>query len=78
MVQPWQQHPLPSYKDYRYNSSVKTYQTNYFPSHCSEGLDSSQGFEIDLGSGREDLGGNCFPELDVYCDGPLKPKTAYR
>ncbi|XP_076119767.1 receptor-type tyrosine-protein phosphatase beta [Alosa pseudoharengus] len=79
-VQPWQQHPLPSYKEYRFNSSVKTYQTTYFTSNCSEGPDSPQDFEMKLGSGMKSLGGSCSPEQDInaFCDGPLKPKTAYR
>ncbi|KAG7233031.1 hypothetical protein INR49_007546 [Caranx melampygus] len=36
--QPDQHHPLPSYLDYRSNSSVRYYQTSYFPSHCSQAL----------------------------------------
>uniref|UniRef100_UPI003AAE95FB receptor-type tyrosine-protein phosphatase beta-like n=1 Tax=Centroberyx gerrardi TaxID=166262 RepID=UPI003AAE95FB len=94
-VQPEQQHPLPSYLDYKSNSSVKSYQTSYFPSRCAEGPDSgSQGFEISLGTGMDSLGGSCDHkasqdrdrdpdpererELSAFCDGPLKPKTAYR
>uniref|UniRef100_A0A3B4XEA2 protein-tyrosine-phosphatase n=1 Tax=Seriola lalandi dorsalis TaxID=1841481 RepID=A0A3B4XEA2_SERLL len=83
-VQPDQQHPLPSYLDYKSNSSIKSYQTRYFHSNCSEGPHS---FEINVGTGMESLGGTCDhrntdPEtsrdLNQFCDGPLKPKTAYR
>ncbi|KAJ8373768.1 hypothetical protein SKAU_G00043480 [Synaphobranchus kaupii] len=84
-LQPEQQHPLPSYADYKLNSSVKAYQTSYFPSRCAEGLDSSgQGFEISLGTGMDSLGGRCDQEEDQeqnqspFCDGPLKARTAYR
>ncbi|XP_042372886.1 receptor-type tyrosine-protein phosphatase beta-like [Plectropomus leopardus] len=81
--QPEQQHPLPSYLDYRSNSSVKSYQTSYFPSRCTEGPDSgSRSFDITLGTGMDSLGGPCDPDtgrdLKLFCDGPLKPKTAYR
>ncbi|KAM3870109.1 receptor-type tyrosine-protein phosphatase beta [Diretmus argenteus] len=84
--QPEQQHPLPSYLDYTSNSSIKSYQTSYLPSHCGEGPDSSaQSLEISLGTGMESLGGPCAhkdldPDRDLnpFCDGPLKPKTAYR
>ncbi|XP_051975125.1 receptor-type tyrosine-protein phosphatase beta-like isoform X2 [Xyrauchen texanus] len=80
--QPYQHHPLPSYLDYRSNSSVKSYQTNYLHSHCEESQSRMQEFEIHLGSGMERLGGPCdqTPSQDqaVFCDGPLKPKTAYR
>ncbi|XP_051545389.1 receptor-type tyrosine-protein phosphatase beta-like isoform X2 [Myxocyprinus asiaticus] len=80
--QPYQHHPLPSYLDYRSNSSVKSYQTSYFRSHCDESQSRMQEFEIHLGSGMENLGGPCdqTPSQDqaVFCDGPLKPKTAYR
>ncbi|KAG7278994.1 hypothetical protein CRUP_001935 [Coryphaenoides rupestris] len=91
-VQPDQRHPLPSYLDYTTNSSIKSYQTAYFPSHCAEGPDiAPQSFDISLGTGMETLGGHCdpqdrdpgAPDLDKeesgpFCDGPLKPKTAYR
>lgn len=109
-VQPDQHHPLPSYQDYSSNSSIKSYQTSYFPSHCPESPQST--FSIRLGTGMESLGGSCHgqalqshlnqqeqpgsqhkrelqgyldwdlqPEtnrVQNYCDGPLKPKTAYR
>lgn len=92
-VQPAQHHPLPSYLDYKSNSSVKAYQTSYFPSRCTEGSDSeTQSFAISLGTGMDTLGGACDHlqaqdrEQDThrdhrdnpFCDGPLKPKTAYR
>ncbi|XP_070686515.1 receptor-type tyrosine-protein phosphatase beta-like [Pempheris klunzingeri] len=90
-VQPEQHHPLPSYLDYKSNSSIKSYQTSYFPSHCAEGPDSSShSFEMSVGTGTDSLGGSCDgrdsdvdPEtsgrdLSQFCDGPLKPKTAYR
>ncbi|KAL1247087.1 hypothetical protein QQF64_022463, partial [Cirrhinus molitorella] len=82
--QPYQHHPLPSYLDYRSNSSVIAYQTKFFPSHCDESQSAIQEFEINLGSGMESLGGKCDqkPSADasqaIFCDGPLKPKTAYR
>lgn len=90
-MQPEQQHPLPSYLDYKTNSSIKSYQTSYFPSHCTEGPDSSShSFEVSVGTGMDSLGGPCdrrnsdldpetsSTDLDQFCDGPLKPKTAYR
>uniref|UniRef100_W5L1Z3 protein-tyrosine-phosphatase n=1 Tax=Astyanax mexicanus TaxID=7994 RepID=W5L1Z3_ASTMX len=86
-VQPEQCHPLPSYWDYKINSTVKTYQTKYFHSNCGEGPESAtQGFSIDLGTGMDILGGSCDHRLTkniprdqpAFCDGPLKPRTAYR
>uniref|UniRef100_A0A4W6C8W2 protein-tyrosine-phosphatase n=1 Tax=Lates calcarifer TaxID=8187 RepID=A0A4W6C8W2_LATCA len=86
-LQPRQQHPLPSYVDYKSNSSVKSYQTSFFPSHCSQGPDPPHSFEVSVGTGMKMLGGTCErrnadPEtsrhLNQFCDGPLKPKTAYR
>ncbi|KAJ8002746.1 hypothetical protein DPEC_G00162150 [Dallia pectoralis] len=93
-VQPEQRHPLPSYLDYRTNSSVKAYQTSYFPSRCTEGPGDSgtQSYEISLGTGMDTLGGACdhpaaqdaeqdpdtLRAQNPFCDGPLKPKTAYR
>ncbi|XP_067292264.1 receptor-type tyrosine-protein phosphatase beta-like [Pseudorasbora parva] len=84
--QPHQHHPLPSYLDYRSNSSVKAYQTSYIPSHCDESQSTMQEFEIHLGSGMERLGGRCdqkpltdaAQDQPIFCDGPLKPKTSYR
>ncbi|XP_068169231.1 receptor-type tyrosine-protein phosphatase beta-like [Antennarius striatus] len=90
-VQPDEQDPLPSYLDYISNSSIKSYQTNYFPSQCTEGPDSStHSFEMNVGTGMDSMGGSCEdgpsavdPEtsgrdLKFFCDGPLKPSTAYR
>ncbi|CAB1322807.1 unnamed protein product, partial [Coregonus sp. 'balchen'] len=60
-LQPEQHHPLPSYLDYKSNSSIKAYQTSYFPSRCTEGPGDSgtQSFEISLGTGMGTLGGAC-------------------
>ncbi|XP_028286509.1 receptor-type tyrosine-protein phosphatase beta [Parambassis ranga] len=87
-MHPEQHHPLPSYLDYRTNSSIRSYQTSFFPSHCTEGHDSSgSSFDISLGTGMEFLGGSCdhrgtdpesIRDLNNFCDGPLKPKTTYR
>ncbi|CDQ65313.1 unnamed protein product [Oncorhynchus mykiss] len=93
-LQPEQHHPLPSYLDYKSNSSIKAYQTSYFPSRCTEGPGDSgtQSFEISLGTGMDTLGGGCdhlqaqdreqnpdtHRDHNPFCDGPLKPKTAYR
>lgn len=88
-MQPEQRDPLPSYLDYRSNSSIKSYQTSYFPSQCVEGQDSSShDFELSVGAGTDALGGSCelgqsepessSRELKLFCDGPLKPNTAYR
>lgn len=85
--QPEQRDPLPSYLDYMSNSSVKSYQTAYFPSQCAEGPDSgSHSFQLSVGTGADTLGGLCGsaasdPESrnpKRFCDGPLKPSTAYR
>ncbi|XP_057185222.1 receptor-type tyrosine-protein phosphatase beta-like isoform X3 [Triplophysa rosa] len=83
--QPYQHHPLPSYLDYRANSSVKTYQTSNFASRCDESQSQTQEIEIYLGSGMESLGGPCdqkplndASQDQMFCDGPLKPKTSYR
>ncbi|XP_044211802.1 receptor-type tyrosine-protein phosphatase beta-like isoform X1 [Thunnus albacares] len=82
-VPPEQQHPLPSYLDYKSNSSIKSYQTSFFPSRCTDS--SSHSFDISVGTGMDLLGGSCDnKDLDPegnrnqFCDGPLKPKTAYR
>lgn len=85
--QPDQQHPLPSYVDYRSNSSVRSYQTSYFPSRCSQGPEGPHSFDVNLGTGMASLGGTCNHrdtgaetgrDLNQFCDGPLKPRTAYR
>ncbi|XP_029453044.1 receptor-type tyrosine-protein phosphatase beta isoform X2 [Rhinatrema bivittatum] len=78
-LKPEQQHPLPSYSEYKHNNSVKMYQTNYFSSKCTETPDSdAQSFKLNLGSEMESLGGKCEPNQHTFCDGPLKPRTAYR
>ncbi|XP_078138474.1 LOW QUALITY PROTEIN: receptor-type tyrosine-protein phosphatase beta-like [Centroberyx gerrardi] len=90
-LQPEQRHPLPSYSDYISNSSVRAYQTAYFPSRCPQETEASAGqvVEVNLGAGGDRLGGACDryrDDEDVYvsdgyggfCDGPLKPKTSYR
>ncbi|ELK02495.1 Receptor-type tyrosine-protein phosphatase beta [Pteropus alecto] len=78
-LKPEQQHPLPSYMEYRHNASIRVYQTNYFASKCAESLDSnSKSFNIKLGAEMESLGGKCDPNEQKFCDGPLKPRTAYR
>lgn len=90
MLQPEQRHPLPSYRDYISNSSVRAYQTAYFSSRCPQDADASAGqvVEVNLGAGGDRLGGACdrYHDDDLYlsdsyggfCDGPLKPKTSYR
>ncbi|XP_002807173.4 receptor-type tyrosine-protein phosphatase beta isoform X1 [Callithrix jacchus] len=78
-LKPEQQHPLPSYLEYRHNASIQVYQTNYFASKCAENPDSnSKSFNINLGAEMESLGGKCDPTQQKFCDGPLKPHTAYR
>ncbi|XP_054436081.1 receptor-type tyrosine-protein phosphatase beta isoform X2 [Pteronotus mesoamericanus] len=78
-LKPEQQHPLPSYLEYRHNASIRVYQTNYFASKCAESPDSnSKSFNIKLGAEMESLGGKCDPNQQKFCDGPLKPRTAYR
>uniref|UniRef100_A0A3B3TMY6 protein-tyrosine-phosphatase n=1 Tax=Poecilia latipinna TaxID=48699 RepID=A0A3B3TMY6_9TELE len=84
-LQPEQRHPLPSYRDYISNSSVRAYQTAYFPSRCPQDTESAGG-QVNLGAGGDRLGGACdhYHDDDLYrgyggfCDGPLKPKTSYR
>ncbi|XP_041636404.1 receptor-type tyrosine-protein phosphatase beta [Cheilinus undulatus] len=90
MLQPEQRHPLPSYRDYISNSSVRAYQTAYFVSRCPQDTESSPGqvIEVNLGAGGDRLGGSCdhYHDDDLYlsdsyggfCDGPLKSKTSYR
>ncbi|XP_066523944.1 receptor-type tyrosine-protein phosphatase beta [Hoplias malabaricus] len=81
---PEHKHPLPSYLDYKNNSSIRVYQTKYFESQCG---DKPEVFEINLGAGMERLGGECIQDLEhewhggpsnYFCDGPLKSRTAYR
>lgn len=90
MLQPEQRHPLPSYRDYISNSSIRVYQTAYFASRCPQDTEASPGqvIEVNLGAGGDRLGGACdhYHDDDLYlshsyggfCDGPLKPKTLYR
>uniref|UniRef100_A0A3Q3W1C4 protein-tyrosine-phosphatase n=1 Tax=Mola mola TaxID=94237 RepID=A0A3Q3W1C4_MOLML len=92
MLQPEQRHPLPSYRDYISNSSVRAYQTAYFPSRCPQDAETPAGqvtvVEVNLGAGSDRLGGTCdhYNDDNVYmsdsyggfCDGPLKAKTSYR
>ncbi|XP_054034289.1 receptor-type tyrosine-protein phosphatase beta [Dryobates pubescens] len=76
---PDEQHPLPSYLEYKHNDSVRIYQTNYFASRCTESPDRDyKSFDINLGGEMDNLGGRCDPEQQRFCDGPLKPRTAYR
>ncbi|XP_074726670.1 receptor-type tyrosine-protein phosphatase beta isoform X2 [Strix uralensis] len=76
---PDEQHPLPSYLEYKHNDSIRIYQTNYFASRCAENPDSDyKSFDIKLGGEMENLGGRCDPDHQKFCDGPLKPRTAYR
>ncbi|XP_068046304.1 receptor-type tyrosine-protein phosphatase beta isoform X1 [Anomalospiza imberbis] len=76
---PDEQHPLPSYLEYKHNDSIRIYQTNYFASSCAENPDSDyKSFDIKLGGEMENLGGKCDPDRQKFCDGPLKPRTAYR
>uniref|UniRef100_A0A673A784 protein-tyrosine-phosphatase n=1 Tax=Sphaeramia orbicularis TaxID=375764 RepID=A0A673A784_9TELE len=84
ILQPEQRHPMPSYRDYINNSSVRAYQTAYFPSRCPQDSESP----VNLGAGGDRLGGACdhYHDDDLYmrdsygtfCDGPLKAKTSYR
>ncbi|XP_026182331.1 receptor-type tyrosine-protein phosphatase beta-like [Mastacembelus armatus] len=90
LLQPEQRHPLPSYRDYITNASVREYQTAYFPSRCPQDAETSAGqvVEVNLGAGGDRLGGACdhYHDDDLYlsdsygdfCDGPLKAKTSYR
>uniref|UniRef100_A0AAR2LZN7 protein-tyrosine-phosphatase n=1 Tax=Pygocentrus nattereri TaxID=42514 RepID=A0AAR2LZN7_PYGNA len=82
---PEHRHPLPSYLDYKRNSTIRIYQTGYFHSQCAEELHGrNEVFKINLGAGMEKLGGVCTQDLEAeqhenyFCDGPLKSGTAYR
>ncbi|XP_053572762.1 receptor-type tyrosine-protein phosphatase beta isoform X2 [Bombina bombina] len=78
-LKPESSHPLPSYADYKKNNTIKIYQTNFFASRCAENPDYNiQTFKIKLGGEMENLGGKCDLNQNKYCDGPLKPRTAYR
>lgn len=87
LVLPEHKHPLPSYLDYKHNSSISAYQTSYFQSVCEdEDEDDSANlvYEVKLGAGMARLGGACEQDLEpkqrgrYFCDGPLKSRTAYR
>ncbi|AWO98279.1 putative receptor-type tyrosine-protein phosphatase beta [Scophthalmus maximus] len=90
LLQPEQRHPLPSYRDYVSNSSVRAYQSAYFASRCPQDTETSPGqvVEVNLGAGGDRLGGACdhYHDDDLYlsdsygsfCDGPLRSKTSYR
>lgn len=43
VLQPEQRHPLPSYRDYINNSSIRAYQTAYFASRCPPDADTFAG-----------------------------------
>nr|XP_057923395.1 receptor-type tyrosine-protein phosphatase beta isoform X2 [Doryrhamphus excisus] len=84
---PEQRHPLPSYRHYIHNASVRAYQTAYFLNRCPQDADAAQVVEVNLGAGGDRLGGACEPYHDDailshghghFCDGPLKPGTSYR
>ncbi|XP_077956952.1 receptor-type tyrosine-protein phosphatase beta isoform X2 [Gasterosteus aculeatus] len=88
MLKPEQRHPLPSYRDYVSNSSVRAYQSAYFSSRCPQDANAAQVMEVNLGAGGDRLGGACdrYHDDDLYlsdsyggfCDGPLRAKTSYR
>ncbi|XP_061770385.1 receptor-type tyrosine-protein phosphatase beta [Nerophis ophidion] len=86
---PEQRHPLPSYRHYINNASVRAYQTAYFLNRCPQDADASGGqvVEVNLGAGGDRLGGTCDRYHDdsflsdsygQFCDGPLKARTSYR
>uniref|UniRef100_A0A8B9HEQ5 protein-tyrosine-phosphatase n=1 Tax=Astyanax mexicanus TaxID=7994 RepID=A0A8B9HEQ5_ASTMX len=82
---PEHRHPLPSYLEYKRNSSIRAYQTSYFKSLCKDDPEiGNQVLEINLGAGMERLGGPCKEEAELekhensYCDGPLASRTPYR
>ncbi|KAI4878056.1 hypothetical protein NFI96_011663 [Prochilodus magdalenae] len=84
-MQPDHRHPLPSYLDYKRNSTIRAYQTGYFQSQCADELNGrNEVFEINLGAGMDKLGGVCIQDLEAerhgnyFCDGPLKSRTSYR
>ncbi|CAF89510.1 unnamed protein product, partial [Tetraodon nigroviridis] len=76
LLQPEQRHPLPSYQDYSRNSSLRAYQTAYFPSCCAQDSDAPAGqlginvwiirqvVEVNLGAGSDRLGGACDHHRD--------------
>ncbi|XP_061631134.1 receptor-type tyrosine-protein phosphatase beta-like isoform X2 [Phyllopteryx taeniolatus] len=79
-VLPEQRHPLPSYGEYMSNASIKSYQTSLFASGAAA---EACGYDIAVGTGTDVLGGLCDRSPSQrdgphFCDGPLKPTTAYR
>ncbi|XP_061524236.1 receptor-type tyrosine-protein phosphatase beta isoform X2 [Phycodurus eques] len=86
---PEQRHPLPSYRHYINNASVRAYQSAYFINRCPQDtyIAASQVVEVNLGAGGDRLGGACDRYRDEsylsdnygdFCDGPLKERTSYR
>ncbi|XP_061662406.1 receptor-type tyrosine-protein phosphatase beta isoform X2 [Syngnathoides biaculeatus] len=80
---PEQRHPLPSYRHYITNASVRAYQSAYFLNRCQQDTNSAAGqvVEVNLGAGGDRLGGACDGYRDDdgdFCDGPLKERTSYR
>ncbi|XP_077450252.1 receptor-type tyrosine-protein phosphatase beta [Stigmatopora argus] len=86
---PEQRHPLPSYRHYINNASVRAYQSAYFINRCPQDTNAaaSQVVEVHLGAGGDRLGGACDRSRDDsylsdgyadFCDGPLKERTSYR
>ncbi|XP_077565723.1 receptor-type tyrosine-protein phosphatase beta [Stigmatopora nigra] len=86
---PEQRHPLPSYRHYINNASVRAYQSAYFINRCPQDANAaaSQVVEVHLGAGGDRLGGACDRSRDDsylsdgyadFCDGPLKERTSYR
>ncbi|XP_019729535.1 receptor-type tyrosine-protein phosphatase beta isoform X4 [Hippocampus comes] len=80
-VLPEQRHPLPSYADYMSNTSIKSYQTSLFAGGSPA---EACAYDITVGAGSDTLGGSCdhlrarHNRQRHFCDGPLKPTTAYR
>ncbi|XP_051918305.1 receptor-type tyrosine-protein phosphatase beta-like isoform X2 [Hippocampus zosterae] len=80
-VFPEQRHPLPSYADYMSNASIKSYQTSLFAGGSPA---ETCAYDITVGAGSDTLGGACdhprarHKHQQHFCDGPLKPTTAYR
>ncbi|XP_077400603.1 receptor-type tyrosine-protein phosphatase beta isoform X2 [Vanacampus margaritifer] len=89
LLLPEQRHPLPSYRHYVNNASVRAYQSAYFVNRCPQdaNMAASQLVEVNLGAGGDRLGGACDRFRDDsylsdsygdFCDGPLKQRTSYR
>ncbi|XP_057710524.1 receptor-type tyrosine-protein phosphatase beta isoform X2 [Corythoichthys intestinalis] len=86
---PERRHPLPSYRHYINNASVRAYQSAYFINRCPQDAQAAAGqvMEVHLGAGGDRLGGACDRSRDDsylsdgypdFCDGPLKERTSYR